>query len=239
MHFLAFAITTVVVLQLSALATTIYLHRSVTHRSLELHPAVAFLFHLHLLVFTGVVPREWAAVHRKHHHFSDQEGDPHSPVLRGMWTVLLWNYFYYRREAGNAATVAKYTPDYRRDPIDWLPWQGFGVFLGLTFFVLVLGWQYGLAAWLIHVVGYVLVNAMVNSFGHGFGYRNYDNGATNLRWLAWISAGEGLHNNHHEYPTSALFALRRGEFDLAWPVIRLLERLGMAHVKLESLAKAA
>jgi stearoyl-CoA desaturase (delta-9 desaturase) len=227
------------VLQLSALCTTVYLHRTITHRSLELHPAMGFLMHLELLVFTGIIPRHWAAVHRKHHHFSDREGDPHSPLLRGVWTVLFGNYFFYRKEASNPEMVRKYTPDYRPDLLDKLPGAGFGVFAGLAVFMIVLGWKWGIAAWVTHVVLYVLVNAMINSLGHAVGYRNFNNQATNLQWLALISAGEGLHNNHHEYPTSARFSVRSRELDPAWPVIRALEALGLAKVQRESLAKAA
>ena len=227
------------ILQLSALATTVYLHRAITHRALRLHPVVSFLMHLHLMVFTGVIPRQWAAVHRKHHQFSDQEGDPHSPVVRGVWTVLFANYFLYQREANNPATIARYTPDYRPDWLDRIPMAAYGVFLGLGIFMLLFGWLWGVLAWIAHVVLYVLINAMVNSFGHAFGYRTYSNKATNLQWLAWITAGEGLHNNHHEHPTSARLSLRRGEFDPAWPFIRLLEKLGLAQVKPEPIARAA
>ncbi len=239
MNYLWMALITLAVLQLSALATTIYLHRSLTHRAIELHPAIAFLMHLHLAIFTGVVPRAWAAVHRKHHHFSDREGDPHSPLVFGLWAVLFGNYFYYKREASNPAVISKYTPDYHPDPLDKIPYATWGVFVGLTIFVLLFGWIWGAVAWVTHIVGYVLVNAMINSLGHAVGYRNYNNQATNLRWLAWISAGEGLHNNHHEYPTSARLSMRKWEFDPAWPVIRMLESLGLAKVRPEPLAKAA
>lgn len=234
-----FALTTVCILQISALCTTIYLHRSVTHRGLYLHPAVAFLMHLHLLVFTGMSPRQWAAVHRKHHHFTDKEGDPHSPVLMGVWTILFGNYFFYRREANNPATLRKYTPDYQPDLLDKLPLGGWGFFIGGGVFVLLLGWGWGVAAWAAHIALYIFINAMINSLGHAVGYRNFNNEATNLQWLAWISAGEGLHNNHHEFPSSARLSLREREFDPAWPVIRLLERLGLARIRSESLARAA
>jgi len=239
MHILWMLFITLGILQLSTLCTTVYLHRSITHRGLRLHPAIAFLMHLELLVFTGVSPRQWAAVHRKHHRFSDREGDPHSPVVRGLWTVLLGNYFLYRKEANNPETVSKYTPDYQPDILDKLPLGGFGAFLGLGIFMLMFGWAWGAAAWTAHVVLYIVVNAMVNGLGHVVGYRNFENQATNLQWLALISAGEGLHNNHHEYPTSARLSVRRREFDPAWPVIRMLEILRLAEVQPESLAQAA
>lgn len=232
-------LVTLSVLQLTCLCTTVYLHRAVTHRGLQLHPAVAFLMHLELLVFTGVKPREWAAVHRKHHQFSDREGDPHSPYLLGMWTVLFFNYYFYKKEISNTATVMRYTPDYRPDLLDRLPFTRYGHLLGLAIFVLLFGWLLGVIAWAVHVALYLLLTAAVNSLGHGIGYRNYDNQATNLRWLAWITAGEGLHNNHHEFPTAARMSLRKTEFDPAWPVIRLLEAVGLAKAKPEPLAKAA
>jgi stearoyl-CoA desaturase (delta-9 desaturase) len=230
---------TVVILQVSVFFTTIYLHRAMCHRGVDLHPLVGNLMHLELTLFTGVVPREWVAVHRKHHHHSDEEGDPHSPYLLGLWKVFFGNYFYYRAEIKNQSTVRKYTPDYRPDWVDRIPGIRFGVFGGLAIFILMFGWTWGAAAWAFHVVGYVFLNASINSLCHMVGYRNYDNLATNLRFVAWITGGEGLHNNHHEFPSSAKFALKRGEFDPSWPVIRLLERFGLARVKPEPVAKAA
>jgi len=232
-------LVTLVILQVSVLFTTIYLHRSKTHRGVELHPAVAFLMHLELTLFTGVVPRQWAAVHRKHHHFSDEVGDPHSPYLYGMWTVLFGNYFLYRREARNPAVVRKYTPDWKDDAIDKIPGAEYGVFGGLAIFMLMFGVWWGLAAWAIHIVLYVLLNSSINSICHMVGYRNFDNKATNLQSIALLTAGEGLHNNHHQYPTSARMAVRRGEIDPAWPVIRALEICGLARVKRLPMAKAA
>src|SRR5689334_3226918 len=230
MSILWIAIITLVIMQTSVMFTTIFLHRYKTHKGLELHPIVGFLMHLELTLFTGVVPREWAAVHRKHHHFSDREGDPHSPKVYGLWRVLLGNYFYYKRETKSVATIEKYTPDYRADMVDRIPLIQYGVFAGLAIFVVLFGWAWGPAAWGFHLVAYVLLNSMINSLCHHSGYKNYDNGATNLQSVALITAGEGLHNNHHEFPTSARLSLRRGEFDPAWPVIRLLELMGLAHV---------
>lgn len=235
------AVITFVILQFSVFATTIYLHRSITHRGVELHPALALLVHLELMLFTGVIPREWAAVHRKHHHHSDEKGDPHSPRVLGLWTVLLGNYFLYKKEANNAATVRKYTPDYRPDALDRLPMviQHYSIFAGLAIFMLMFGWAWGLAAWGVHIVAYVLLNSSINSLCHMIGYRNFDNLATNIKLIALLTGGEGLHNNHHEFPTSARFALRGGEIDLAWPVIQLLERCGLAKVDRLPIAKAA
>jgi stearoyl-CoA desaturase (delta-9 desaturase) len=239
MHLLWIAIITLVILQMSVFFTTIYLHRCQTHRGLVLHPLVGNFMHLHLALFTGVVPREWVAVHRKHHHFSDKEGDPHSPYLLGLWHVLFGNYFYYKAEASNPATVRKYTPDYQPDLIDKIPFIRYGVFGGLAIFMAMFGWEWGIAAWVFHIVGYVLLNSSINSLCHMVGYRNFNNKATNIQLIAFLTGGEGLHNNHHQYPSSARFAVRGREIDPAWVVIRLLESVGLAEVKPEPLAAAA
>lgn len=232
-------VITVVILQASVFATTIFLHRALTHRGVTLHPIVTNLMHLHLTLFTGVIPREWAAVHRKHHHFSDREGDPHSPYIFGLWTVFFGNYFLYRKETKDVTTVRKYTPDYKPDLIDHIPGTQFGVLAGLGIFMLMFGWAWGLGAWLFHIVGYILLNSSINSICHMMGYRNFDNKATNVQFIALLTGGEGLHNNHHEYPTSAQFALRGHEVDPAWIVIRALEMVGLASVDRTPIAKAA
>jgi len=233
------SIITLAILQASVFFTTIYLHRSLAHKGLELHPAVALLMHLELTLFTGVVPREWVAVHRKHHHFTDQEGDPHSPYLRGLWTVLFGNYFMYRKEAADPATLAKYAPNWQKDWIDRIPFSVYGPVGGLILFGLAFGWLWGAVAWLAHVVLYILLNSTINSVCHMIGYRNFRNTATNLRSVALVTGGEGLHNNHHQYPASARLSYRRWEIDPAWPVIRLLELAGLAKVQRLPAATAA
>src|ERR1044072_3299993 len=163
MSFLWMGIITVVILQTSVLFTTIYLHRYRTHKGLELHPVVGFLMHLELALFTGIVPRQWAAVHRKHHHFSDQEGDPHSPYLYGMWTVLFGNYWMYRKEAGKPETIRKYTPDWKNDPLDKIKIFKHGIWAGLVLFTLMFGYVWGPVAWLTHNLFYIVLNSMINS----------------------------------------------------------------------------
>jgi len=241
MNFFWMAVITFAIVQVSVFTTTIYLHRYITHRGLEMHPALALFLHFELMIFTGIIPREWAAVHRKHHHFSDEVGDPHSPRVLGLWTVLFGNYFLYKKEADNQATIRKYTPDYRPDAIDRLPTfiQNWSIFIGLAIFMAMFGWLWGAVAWLVSIVTYVLLNSSINSLCHMIGYRNFDNLATNITIVALLTGGEGLHNNHHEFPTSARFALRGKEIDLAWPIIRLFEACGLAKVNRLPIAKAA
>jgi stearoyl-CoA desaturase (Delta-9 desaturase) len=238
MSLLWMAIITLAILQLSVFCTTIYLHRSKTHRGLELNPVVGTLMHLELSLFTGIIPRQWAAVHRKHHHFADEQGDPHSPYIYGLWTVLFGNYFFYKKEAKDKAVICKYTPDWKEDVIDKIPGMQWAPLGGILIFSLMFGPWWGMAAWGTHALLYVLLNSAINSVCHMVGYRNFENTATNLQWIALLTAGEGLHNNHHEFPTSARFALRGREIDPAWPLIRLMEICKLARVQPAPVAKA-
>jgi stearoyl-CoA desaturase (delta-9 desaturase) len=154
--------------------------------------------------------------------------------------VLFGNALYYRKEASNPAIVRKYTPDYRGTAIDRLPiLVGWGILGGLGLFLLAFGWAWGLAWFLFHAVAYIFLNASINSLCHMVGYRNFDNLATNITLISWLTGGEGLHNNHHEFPSAARFAMKSGEFDPSWPIIRTMEAVGLAKVKRTPIAKAA
>jgi len=228
---LSMALITFVIVQVSVFCTTIYLHRCLTHRGVDVHPALAFAMHAWISVFTGIVPREWVAVHRKHHQFSDKEGDPHSPYLLGLWNVFFLNAFHYRNAANDDAMVKKYTPDYKNTLVDHIPGATHGVFLGLAIFCLMFGWAWGIPLFIIQAITYILLNSSINSICHMMGKRTFDNPATNVQWIALLTGGEGLHNNHHERPTSARFALSPGEIDPAWPILKLWEAVGLAKLK--------
>jgi stearoyl-CoA desaturase (delta-9 desaturase) len=218
-------------IQIAVFSTTIYLHRTATHRALVLHPVVEWMFRFALWVTTGIVTREWVAVHRKHHAFTDEEGDPHSPYLAGFWSVQLGNVFHYTREAKNKDVVEKYARDIKEDRWDRLLFNHamVGIVGGTIMLCAVLGIGWGLLAATIHGVMYVFVlSSSINGLCHHTGYKNFDNTATNLRFLALLTGGEGLHNNHHGFPRSPKFSLRASEFDPAWPVIKLLTLLKLA-----------
>jgi stearoyl-CoA desaturase (delta-9 desaturase) len=220
-----------IVTQIAVFTTTIYLHRSATHRSITLHPVVSWLCRFMLWTTTGIIPREWVAVHRKHHAFADQEGDPHSPHLEGFWRVQFGNVFYYAKEARQPAIVEKYAKDLRPDLWDRVLFDHglIGLGLGIIFLCAVLGIWWGLLASVLHAVTYVFVlSPSINGLCHYFGYKNFDNTATNLRVVALLTGGEGLHNNHHGFPRSPKFSFGRRELDPAWPVIWLLTRLRLA-----------
>src|SRR6185436_10693845 len=144
----------VLLTQVATFGTTIYLHRCATHRSLTLHPAVAWLFRFSLWITTGISTKEWVAVHRKHHAFTDEDGDPHSPKLKGFWPVQLGNVFYYVRETRNAETVETYARDIKADRWDTLVFNHglLGPALGIAVLCLLLGVGWGLLAAGLHAV---------------------------------------------------------------------------------------
>lgn len=226
---------TLAVTHVTIAAVTIYLHRCQAHRALTLHPLVSHVFRLWLWLTTGMVTREWVAVHRKHHARCEAEGDPHSPVVFGIRRVLAEGSELYRTEAANPVTVMQYgagTPD------DWLErrlysrysWQGVGVMLVID--VALFG-VIGLTVWAVQMLWIPVTAAgIVNGVGHWWGYRNYDgpHAATNIVPLGLLIGGEELHNNHHTYPTSAKLSSRWFEFDVGWLYIRLLQACRLATV---------
>jgi stearoyl-CoA desaturase (delta-9 desaturase) len=219
--------------QIAAIATSLYLHRAMAHRSLAVHPAADVLFRAVLWLTTGQDRREWVAVHRKHHAFTDREGDPHSPLLRGLWRVQFLNAYYYAREARNPETIRKFAADLSPDWLDRAVfsrgWIGLGV--GTAALCLLVGVVPGLIAAGVHAVLYVFLLApAINGLGHWRGAKNFDNTAFNSRVLAWLTGGESLHNNHHAHPRSPRFSVGRLEFDPSWIVIRALAAVRLVSI---------
>jgi stearoyl-CoA desaturase (Delta-9 desaturase) len=233
MHVLPALVAAVLVSQVATLATSIYLHRTLSHRALTLRPGLAFGFRVLLWITTGIVPRDWVAVHRRHHANSDTAADPHSPVVLGFWRVQLGNVALYRRTIRDGVTVRRYARDLPPDRLDRALFDHsvVGLSIGIGILCLLLGWQTGLLAAALHTVIYLATSAAINAVGHTFGRRPYPNLATNNQWLALLSGGEGLHNNHHAAPTSARFALDPGQVDPAWWVIGVFLRLRLAEVR--------
>lgn len=215
----------VAVSQVAVVATSVYLHRALAHRALALHPFAEMVFRTVLWLTTGQSRREWVAVHRKHHAFTDREGDPHSPRLLGFWRVQLLNAVYYMREARKPETLQTFAPDLVADRWDRRVFAHglVGLAVGTAFLCAVLGVWAGLLAAVIHAVTYVGILApLINARGHWAGERTFSNTAYNSRLLAWVTGGESLHNNHHAYPRAPKFSINRREFDPSWPVIRAL-----------------
>ena len=231
-----YVVVTLALTHVTIAAVTIFLHRCQAHRALDLHPAVSHFFRFWLWLTTGMVTKEWAAIHRKHHAKVETEDDPHSPMTRGLSTVVWSGAELYRAEARNAGTIERYghgTPD------DWLErnvyarysWQGVGLMLAID---LVLFGVAGAAIWAVQMMWIPFWAAgIVNGVGHYWGYRNYasNDTSTNIVPIGILIGGEELHNNHHAYGTSAKFSARWYEFDLGWAYIRALSALGLADVR--------
>jgi stearoyl-CoA desaturase (Delta-9 desaturase) len=220
--------------------TTVYLHRALAHRALALRRPALEGFRFLQWITTGIRPRQWVAVHRKHHAFTDVPGDPHSPVLLGWWKVQMKNVQLYRREARNPDTISRYAKDVPVTRADrWFYDHAvLGLAIGIGVLVVVFGPTIGLLAAFVHINVYLGGSAAVNAIGHRFGRRPYPNGAGNLQWLAFLTAGEGLHNNHHAAPTSAKLSHRWFEIDPGWWVVRMLLITRLAKVRLSELRLA-
>ncbi len=224
-----------VVTQLTILSVTLYLHRSQAHRGVDFHPAIAHFFRFWAWLTTAMVTKQWVAVHRKHHAKVETEEDPHSPMIFGIRRVFWQGVELYRVAASDKATEEKYG---RGTPDDWIERNLYARFpdAGPTLLALIsiaLFGFWGLAIWAIQMLWIPFWAAgFVNGLGHYWGYRNFESAdtSTNLSpWGLWIG-GEELHNNHHAFPSSAKFALRKFEVDIGWVVIRGLQALRLAKV---------
>ena len=217
-------------------SVTIFLHRHQAHRALELRPVVSHFFRFWLWLTTGMVTREWVAIHRKHHAKCETPEDPHSPRVFGIRKVLWEGAELYRAEAANSETLDRFgygTPD------DWLERHVYsrhptwGLALCFVLDVLLFG-VYGVTVWAVQMAWIPFWAAgVVNGLGHYWGYRNFEtsDASTNLIPFGFLIGGEELHNNHHAYPFSARLSNRWWEFDIGWAYIRLMAMLGLAKVR--------
>jgi stearoyl-CoA desaturase (delta-9 desaturase) len=218
-------------------AVTIYLHRCQAHRALELHPLISHFFRLWLWLTTGMVTKEWAAIHRKHHAKCETAEDPHSPQVYGINRVLWAGVLLYVKESYNKDTMERYghgTPD------DWIERNLYsrfattGVVLLLATDLFVFGIIPGALVWITQI-GWIPFWAagVINGVGHFFGYRSYDVADASTNIVPWgiLIGGEELHNNHHAYASSARLSSKWYEFDIGWFYICILAALGLATVK--------
>lgn len=229
-------IFTLVVTHITIVAVTVFLHRSQAHRGLDLHPAVMHFFRFWLWLTTGMVTKEWVAIHRKHHAKCEREGDPHSPMMFGIWKVLFRGAELYRSESKNKETLAKFG---HGTPNDWMERNVYtrfsvrGILIMLAIDVLLFG-ALGFTVWAVQMAWIPFWAAgVVNGIGHFWGYRNFASPDTSTNLVPWgiVIGGEELHNNHHAYGTSAKFSSKWYEFDIGWAYITVLKSLGLAKVK--------
>ena len=227
---------TLVTTHITIAAVTIFLHRTQTHKAMELGPIPSHFFRFWLWLGTGMVTKEWVAIHRKHHAKCETVDDPHSPQVKGIDEVFWRGAELYRRESKNMDTMERYgtgTPD------DWIErnlytrysWQGVGLMLIIN--VALFGMA-GLAVWAVQMLWIPITAAgIINGIGHYWGYRNFEapDASRNISPWGVLIGGEELHNNHHTYPTAAKFSVKKYEFDIGWVYIQMMSAIGWAKVK--------
>ena len=231
-----YIVVTIAWMHVTMIGVTLYYHREQAHRSVDLHPAVRHFFRFWLWLSTGAPTKEWVAVHRKHHAFCERDGDPHSPVIFGLKKVVLQGAELYIDEARNPETLEKYgkgTPD------DWMERNVYtrfsysGILLLIIFDIVMFGapgiimLAFQLATMPVAAAG------VINGVCHAKGYRTFEtnDASTNLWPIGLVFAGEELHNNHHAFPTSAKFSLRKNEIDMGWLHLKVLSALGLAKIR--------
>jgi len=221
--------------QITIFTVTLYLHRSQAHRGVDFHPLLAHFFRFWAWLTTAMITREWVAIHRKHHAKCETEDDPHSPMIKGIHRVFWRGVELYQEARRDRASIAQYG---KGCPDDWVERNVYARFpaLGPTLLLFAMAALFGakgVAVWALQMCWIPFWAAgVINGLGHWWGYRNFEttDTATNLSpWGVWIG-GEELHNNHHAFPSSAKFALRRWEFDIGWAAIRVCQALGLAKV---------
>ena len=220
---------------ITIVCVTVFLHRMQAHRSVILAPAAAHFMRAWLWLTTGMVTKEWVAIHRKHHHKVESPQDPHSPRHWGLLTVLLRGTELYRQASTDIETMRVYG---QGTPNDWAEKKIYGRsvigIVGLFFIHFLLFGIPGIAIWAVQMMWIPIFAAgVINGAGHAVGYRNFDtpDDSTNLGNIGLLIGGEELHNNHHAYPGSAKLSVKPWEFDIGWMYIRLLEMCGLADVK--------
>lgn len=229
-------IATLIMTHITIVCVTLYLHRGQAHRGIEFHPVLGHFMRFWLWLTTGMVTKQWVAIHRKHHRFSDQEGDPHSPVVYGIKNLLVRGVYYYYLAAKDPATIMQYG---KGTPSDWIERKLYtrhsrlGILLMLIVDLALFGW-WGFLVWGIQMLWIPFWAAgVINGLGHWWGYRNgetRDQSKNIVPIAVWIG-GEELHNNHHLNPASPKLSRRWFEFDVGWAYIQIFKTLGLLKLK--------
>lgn len=230
-----YLVVTFVMVQITMAAVTLYLHRDQAHSAIELHAVLRHFFRFWIWCSSGMLTREWVAVHRKHHAYCETKDDPHSPQIHGLRKVMLQGAELYRDEKGNLETIRKFG---KGAPNDWLERNVYcrvpygGIILMLIVDLILFGLP-GLTIFAIQMASMpVFAAGVINGLGHHTGYRNFEcnDAATNISPWGLLIGGEELHNNHHAFPTSARFSIRKWEFDIGWLYIKVLQFLRLAKI---------
>ena len=232
LSWLELLLCTLVVTHTTIVSVTVYLHRHSAHRAVDLHPALQHFFRFWLWLTTGIVTREWTAIHRKHHAVCETEEDPHSPVVQGLKKILWQGMETYAEATSQPEIMKKYGSGC---PDDWLERNVYSAYSlhGIAIMALIniaLFGVIGMTVWAVQMVLIPIAGGVINGIGHYWGYRNFEcpDAATNIVPWGILIGGEEMHNNHHTYPNSAKFSQKPWEFDIGWCWIRLFQMLGLA-----------
>ena len=229
-------IYTLIVTHITIICVTLFLHRSQAHKAIEFHPILSHFMRFWLWLTTGMVTKEWVASHRKHHRFSDNEGDPHSPKVFGIWTVLFKGTFLYKNACKDKSMVKQYgvgTPD------DWIenhlytPYHYVGIILLLIINLICFSY-WGALIWIVQMVWIPFWAAgVINGIGHHWGYKNGETREYSCNIFPWgiIIGGEELHNNHHLDPANSKLSRRWFEFDVGWMWLTIFRLFRLAKLK--------
>lgn len=229
-------LATLLLTHFTIICVTLYLHRGQAHRGVEFHPVISHVMRCWLWLTTGMTTKQWVAIHRKHHRFSDAEGDPHTPHVYGIWRVLFGGAGLYHSASKDQDMVQQYgagTPD------DWIetnlytPHSRLGILLMLIIDLVLFG-PWGFVVWGVQMLWIPFWAAgVINGVAHWVGYRNGKtrDHSTNLIPWGMLIGGEELHNNHHLDPASPKFSRRWFEFDIGWIYIQLLSAVRLAKVR--------
>ncbi len=229
-------LTTLIVVQVTLSGVSLFLHREQTHRGITLHPILQHFYRFWTWFTTGMLTKEWVAIHRKHHAYCETETDPHSPQIHGIKKVLFHGVALYTKERKNTETMEKYG---QGTPNDWIERNIYTRFhyLGIILLAFVNIALFGVIGLLIYAIQMLWIPffaaGVINGIGHYFGYRNYrtDDSSRNISRFGFFILGEELHNNHHAFPSSCKFAHKKGEHDIGWYIIRALNKLGLCKIK--------
>lgn len=227
---------TLIMTHITIVCVTLYLHRSQAHKSVTFHPVVSHFMRFWLWLTTGMVTKQWVAIHRKHHSLTDKEGDPHSPLMFGIKRVLFGGAFLYNDASKNKRLVTNFgkgTPDDWVEENIYTPYHYVGITL-LLFLNLLWFSYWGLLIWAVQMIWIPFWAAgVVNGIGHYWGYRNHATKDNSRNISPWgiVIGGEELHNNHHNSPASPKLSSRRFEIDIGWIYISLLSKLRLATIK--------
>jgi len=221
---------------LTIVSVTLYLHRCQSHKGVEFHPVVAHAMRFWLWLTTGMVTKQWVAIHRKHHRFSDVEGDPHTPHVYGIWQVLFKGAGLYHAAGKDQEMIQQYgvgTPDDWMERVIYTPHSRLGILVMLVIDLLLFG-PWGFLVWGVQMLWIPFWAAgVINGVAHWWGYRNGDTKDHSRNIVPWgiLIGGEELHNNHHLAPASPKFSLKPWEFDIGWLYISIFKMLRLAKLR--------